>query len=49
VTTHLVSIPALCGEMEYAERKDLRRRPAGWVELVITPHERRIDVRAHLV
>jgi len=49
VTMHLVSIPALCGEMEYAERKDLRRAPTGWVELAITPYARAVDVRAHLM
>jgi len=49
VTTHLVSAPSLCGEMEYAERRDLRRAPHGWVELVITPYARAIDVRVHLV
>lgn len=49
VTTHLVSAPALCGEMEYAERKDLRRAPLGWVELLIEPDAKRVDVRAHII
>lgn len=47
-TKHLISIPALCSDMRYAESKDMTPLPIGWAELTITPERREISVETHL-
>lgn len=44
-TVHCISAPAMCGDMAYAERKDLPSLPTGWTELWITPDKRAIEVK----
>ena len=43
-----ISIPALCSDMQYAERKDMAALPTGWTELEITPDSRTIKVSTNL-
>lgn len=45
---HLVSIPALCSDMAYAERRDMGPLATGWVELEIVPEQRAIRVQTNL-
>lgn len=42
-TVRAVSIPALCGDMAYAESKDMRPVPTGWCEITIHPDAQRIE------
>lgn len=45
---HLVSIPSLCADMQYAERRDMATLATGWVELEFTPATRTIRVQTNL-
>ena len=45
VTIHCVSCPALCGDMQYANNKDLPALPTGHVEIFVTPNSHQIDVK----
>lgn len=45
---HCISIPALCSDMQYAERKDMAPLPTGWTELEIVPDQRLIRVSTNL-
>lgn len=45
---HLVSIPALCSDMAYAERRDMGPLATGWTELEIVPDQRLIRVSTNL-
>jgi hypothetical protein len=45
---HCISIPALCSDMRYADKKDLAPLATGWCELEITPDSRTIKVSTNL-
>jgi predicted phosphodiesterase len=45
---HMVSIPALCNDMRYAERRDMAALATGWTELEIVPDQRLIRVSTNL-
>ena len=43
-TIHTVSCPALCGDMKYADDKDLPAMPVGYAMLQIRPNDKQVDV-----
>lgn len=45
---HMVSIPALCADMRYAEARDMAPLATGWTELEIIPDRRTIRVQTSL-
>jgi len=45
---HCISIPALCSDMAYAERRDMATLATGWTELEIVPDSRTIKVSTNL-
>jgi len=44
VPIHALNIPPLCGDMIYADSKDMGALALGWQELVITPDKERVQV-----
>jgi len=48
-TVHALNIPSLCGDMIYADSKDMGALALGWMELVIVPDKHRIQVVTEIV
>jgi len=44
VTVHHISVPAMAGNMAYAQAKNLPPHPTGWAEVHIEPDKRRLSV-----
>jgi len=47
ITVEAISAPALTGYMSYAQAKDARPRPTGYVVIAVTPDKRRLGVTMH--
>ena len=45
VMIHAISCPALCADMRYADSRDYRPTPTGYVVIEIEPDKRKVDVK----